>query len=352
MSRFARTFDRLRARGRVRPVPVPHRRLSRRRHQPGAGRGRARRRAPTASRSACHSPTRWPTARRCSAPTRARSTGGATSTPRSTWCAFIRQRSPETPVALMSYYNPLRQRGDAPVAADLAAAGADGVDRARPAGRRSRDASTPPACAHDLGLAPFLAPTSPAERIRAVAALDPAFIYCVALVGVTGARSDLSDALGDFLSRVRAETAAPLVVGFGISQPSTSGASPSWRRRRDRRQRAGRPDRQGAADPIAAARDVSPRDEGRSASAQSRARLPQRGDAARAAPRDLRRSARAAAHADRAAPAADHPGQPGAGRRPVPGPGPRAARRWTPNCSPTFWSSAASCCCSSRARCC
>src|SRR5205823_11986823 len=39
----------------------------------------------------------------------------------------IRQHSPETPVAVMSYYNPLRQRGDQRIAADLAAAGADAV---------------------------------------------------------------------------------------------------------------------------------------------------------------------------------------------------------------------------------
>ena len=53
----------------------------------------------------------------------------------------------------------------------------------------------------------------------AVAALDPPFIYCVALIGITGARQDLSATLGEFLGRVGAETSAPLVVGFGISQP-------------------------------------------------------------------------------------------------------------------------------------
>jgi tryptophan synthase alpha chain len=130
----------------------------------------------------------------------------------------IRRRSPETPIALMSYYNPLRQRGDGVVARELASAEADGVivpdlpaEEAADMHVALRD--------HGLGLAPLLAPTSTARRIRAVAALDPVFIYCVALVGVTGARSDLSSSLGDFLSRVRAELATPLVVGFGISSP-------------------------------------------------------------------------------------------------------------------------------------
>ena len=130
----------------------------------------------------------------------------------------IRQRSPETPIALMSYYNPLRQRGDARAARELADAQADAVivpdlpaEETAELQSALRD--------HALGLAPLLAPTSTVPRVRAVAALDPVFIYCVALVGVTGARSDLSDALGDFLGRVRAETSAPLVVGFGISRP-------------------------------------------------------------------------------------------------------------------------------------
>jgi tryptophan synthase alpha chain len=73
--------------------------------------------------------------------------------------------------------------------------------------------------AQHLDLVPFVAPTSPRERIRTVAAQNPVFVYCVALVGVTGARQDVSAALDEFLGHVRAEIQAPLVVGFGISHP-------------------------------------------------------------------------------------------------------------------------------------
>jgi tryptophan synthase alpha chain len=130
----------------------------------------------------------------------------------------VRRRSPETPLALMSYYNPLRQRGDEKIALQLAEAEADAV--IVPDVPAEEVAELHAALrANGLGLAPLLAPTSPAARIRAVAALEPVFIYCVALVGVTGARQDLSATLGEFLQRVRAETPAPLVVGFGISRP-------------------------------------------------------------------------------------------------------------------------------------
>jgi tryptophan synthase alpha chain len=144
--------------------------------------------------------------------------GGATLDTALDLARVIRRRSPETPVALMSYYNPLRQRGDARLAAELAEIEADAVivpDLPPEEAAEFRAALL----AHGLGLVPMLAPTSPAARIRAVAALDPVWIYCVALVGVTGSRQSVSTDLADFLASVRAETSAPLVVGFGISQP-------------------------------------------------------------------------------------------------------------------------------------
>jgi tryptophan synthase alpha chain len=130
----------------------------------------------------------------------------------------IRRQSPATPVALKSYYNPLRQRGDRRIAADLAEAEADAAIVPDLPAEESADLDAA-LRAEGLGLVPFLAPTSPPPRISAVAALHPIWIYCVALVGVTGARQDLSARLEEFLDRVRAETSAPLVVGFGISQP-------------------------------------------------------------------------------------------------------------------------------------
>ena len=144
--------------------------------------------------------------------------GGATLDTALDLVRFVRQRSLGIPLVLMSYYNPLRQRGDEHVAAALADVGADGAivadmppEEARPFQQALR--------ARGLTLVPLVAPTSPDHRVRSVAALDPAFVYCVALVGVTGARQDLAAALGAFLQRVRRITPAPLVVGFGISRP-------------------------------------------------------------------------------------------------------------------------------------
>jgi tryptophan synthase alpha chain len=144
--------------------------------------------------------------------------GGATLDTALDLVRVIRTRSPETPDTVMSYYNPIRQRGDERVASDVAAAGADAVIAADLPGEESARLHAA-LKAHAIGLVPLIAPTSPPARIRAMTATNPVWIYCVALVGVTGARSDLSANLAHFLDTVRAETHAPLVVGFGISQP-------------------------------------------------------------------------------------------------------------------------------------
>lgn len=124
----------------------------------------------------------------------------------------------DTPVVAMSYYNPLLAYGLEALGRAAASAGLDGlivpdlpIEEAAPL-RAS-------CAAHGLHLVSLLAPTSTDARIEQTARLASGFIYCVALVGVTGARGRLSDDLPAFLQRVRAQCRQPLVVGFGISRP-------------------------------------------------------------------------------------------------------------------------------------
>ena len=42
------------------------------------------------------------------------------------------------------------------------------------------------------------------------------FVYCVARKGVTGAKTDFSSELGEYLGRARRATSLPLAVGFGL----------------------------------------------------------------------------------------------------------------------------------------
>jgi tryptophan synthase alpha chain len=65
----------------------------------------------------------------------------------------------------------------------------------------------------------FLAPTSNAARIELVSQKASGFIYLVSLTGVTGTRLELGPDLKEFVSRAKAKTTQPLVLGFGITTP-------------------------------------------------------------------------------------------------------------------------------------
>ncbi len=76
------------------------------------------------------------------------------------------------------------------------------------------------ALAHGVSLVPMATPTSTDARLDLVAEAATSFIYCVAVTGVTGARTELGDELPPLVGRLRERTDAPLAVGFGISTPA------------------------------------------------------------------------------------------------------------------------------------
>jgi tryptophan synthase alpha chain len=101
----------------------------------------------------------------------------------------------------------------------LAAAGASGLivadltpDEGGPFEAVAREAG--------LALVYLVAPTTAPERRSRVAARTGGFLYCVSLVGVTGARSTLPPSVGRLVRDVRAVSPVPVAVGFGISRPA------------------------------------------------------------------------------------------------------------------------------------
>lgn len=124
----------------------------------------------------------------------------------------------DTPLLLMTYWNPILQYGIARVCAEAKAAGVDGL----------LISDLPPdeagewlAAARAAGLDTIflLAPTSPESRIRLVAEAGSGFIYCVSRLGVTGARADLPPDLFVLIDKIKSLTDKPVAVGFGISTP-------------------------------------------------------------------------------------------------------------------------------------
>jgi len=66
----------------------------------------------------------------------------------------------------------------------------------------------------------FLAsPTSTEEALQEIGAAATGFVYCVSVLGVTGARESLAAGVGDVVKRIKAHTPLPVLIGFGISSP-------------------------------------------------------------------------------------------------------------------------------------
>ena len=135
----------------------------------------------------------------------------------------FREKDRATPLVLMGYANPIEAMGQDAFVTAAAEAGVDGlvvVDY------------PPEECAEfakllrerGMDLIFLLAPTSTPERIALIAGLASGYIYYVSLRGVTGAATiDLAD-VGRKIAEIRAHTALPVGVGFGIRDGATARA--------------------------------------------------------------------------------------------------------------------------------
>jgi tryptophan synthase alpha chain len=124
----------------------------------------------------------------------------------------------DTPVLLMTYWNPILQYGPARAATEAKAAGVDGflITDLPP---EEAGAWLTAARAEGLDTIFLLGPTSPESRMRLVAEEGGGFIYCISRLGVTGARAELPPDLFALIDRITSLTDKPVAVGFGISTP-------------------------------------------------------------------------------------------------------------------------------------
>ena len=132
----------------------------------------------------------------------------------------IARARPDVPLVTMGYANQLMGGGDGrDRAAALASGGAAGTivaDLTPDEGALFESA------ARDAGLAVvyLVAPTTAPDRRAAVAARSGGFLYCVSLVGVTGARTSLPSSVARLVRDVKAVSPVPVAVGFGVSKPA------------------------------------------------------------------------------------------------------------------------------------
>ncbi len=139
--------------------------------------------------------------------------------------AFEISSMSDVPLILMGYYNPILVYGLETFCQRAVTCGVCGLiipdlppEEAEPLQHAAQK--------HGLSLIFLIPPTTPDERITQIAKLASSgygsFLYCVALNGVTGARTTLPAELQVFIQRVKDYTKEyhlPIAVGFGISTP-------------------------------------------------------------------------------------------------------------------------------------
>ena len=123
------------------------------------------------------------------------------------------------PVVLMCYVNLVLARGAEAFAACLREARISGL--IVPDLPLHEAGEVRAACdAAGIALVPLVAPTTPDDRLAAIATEARGFVYVVSVVGTTGERPALGDHVGDLLARVKERTELPVALGFGISTPA------------------------------------------------------------------------------------------------------------------------------------
>jgi tryptophan synthase alpha chain len=128
----------------------------------------------------------------------------------------IRAERPAAGLVIFSYLNPILRYGLSRFADDAKAAGVDGVLAIDMIVEEADDYL---AELGRTGLAPvFLAsPTSPDERLEAIATHSKGFVYAISRTGITGKQQTLTTDASALVDRVRRWSKLPVAVGFGIS---------------------------------------------------------------------------------------------------------------------------------------
>ena len=130
--------------------------------------------------------------------------------------AEIRAARSAAGLVIFTYLNPILSYGLRKFSDYAAAAGADGV---LVIDLIVEEAAEYMAEMERVKLAPIflVAPTSPDDRLEAIAKHSKGFIYAISRVGITGTQQSLTADAAALVERIRRWTQLPIAVGFGIS---------------------------------------------------------------------------------------------------------------------------------------
>ncbi|HTD85265.1 MAG TPA: tryptophan synthase subunit alpha, partial [Candidatus Binatia bacterium] len=131
--------------------------------------------------------------------------------------ANIRKQS-QIPIVLYIYFNLIHKHGLEKFIQDAARAGVDGL---LVLDLPPEESGNYEALMNTAGLCNIylVAPTTPEDRIELIVKRATGFVYYVSREGVTGMQQKISDTISQMTAKIRAHTALPIAVGFGITTP-------------------------------------------------------------------------------------------------------------------------------------
>jgi len=124
----------------------------------------------------------------------------------------------DVPIGLLMYYNLVYQYGVEKFFGDFHKAGVNSVLVAD-LSIDDADEVVGPAVSAGLDTVFMVTPNTHPERMKLIASRTTGFIYTVSVLGVTGSREKLSDAVEELVGKLKGLTSVPVCVGFGISKP-------------------------------------------------------------------------------------------------------------------------------------
>ncbi len=137
--------------------------------------------------------------------------------------AEFREQDDGTPVVLMGYYNPIFRYGVERFLADARRSGVDGLIIVDLPPEADSELCLP-ARASGIDFIRLATPTTDDRRLPRVLRNASGFLYYVSIAGITGTRVGETGAVASALTRIRAHTALPVAVGFGIRTPAQAAA--------------------------------------------------------------------------------------------------------------------------------